>query len=85
MAFGENGSILGEVISHLVGVNTIGVLNILGAALKYVSQGGWVLNKSSVAAEMPIVGMGAYCSSKAGASMAMKVANRELKCRGGGQ
>jgi cyclic-di-GMP-binding biofilm dispersal mediator protein len=82
VAFGESGSLPEGVVSQLVGVNTLGVLNILGAALKYVSQGGWVLNMSGVAAEMPVMGMGAYCSSKAGASMAMKVANRELKRRG---
>ena len=79
VAFGRVGELSEEVASELMGVNSLGVLNVTSLASSHLSPGGFLVSFTGVAADMPVIGMDAYCASKAAAKMAMAVAARELR------
>ncbi len=79
VAFGRVGELSEEVASELMGGNSLGVLNVTSLASSHLSPGGFLVSFTGVAADMPVIGMDAYCASKAAAKMAMAVAARELR------
>lgn len=79
VAFGSVGDLSEEVVSELMAVNSLGVLNLTSLASPHLSPGGFLVSFTGVAADMPVIGMSAYCASKAAAKMAMAVAARELR------
>jgi NAD(P)-dependent dehydrogenase (short-subunit alcohol dehydrogenase family) len=81
VAFGSLGEIPSDIVEQLFAVNALGVQLVLDTAAHVVTPGGFMVNLTGVAAEHPLVGMSAYCASKAAASMAMRVARRELRRR----
>ena len=81
VAFGAYGETPADVIDVLMAVNAAGVTHMLDASARLVAPGGFVANLTGVAGTMAIVGMGAYCASKAAASAAMAVGARELRRR----
>jgi cyclic-di-GMP-binding biofilm dispersal mediator protein len=81
VGFGQLGALPPGATDEVIMTNTLGVLHTLDAGTPLIAEGGFVLNLSGVAAEMDLIGMGAYCASKAAASAAMRVAARELRSR----
>ena len=79
VAFGSVSGLSEEVANQLMAVNSLGVLNLTSLASTHLKPGGFLTSFTGVAADMPIIGMGAYCASKAAAKMAMAVAARELR------
>jgi cyclic-di-GMP-binding biofilm dispersal mediator protein len=82
VAFGSLGELPAAVVDELFATNAAGVQHVLDAAANAVGDGGFIVNITGVAGEQALVGMSAYCASKAAASMAMRVAKRELRRRG---
>jgi cyclic-di-GMP-binding biofilm dispersal mediator protein len=81
VAFGAFGTSAPGATDEVIATNALGVIHMLDAAAPLVADGGFIANLSGVAAEMDLLGMGAYCASKAAASAAMRVAGRELRRR----
>ena len=79
VAFGSMSELSEEVANRLMAVNSLGVLNLTSLASTHLNPGGFLTSFTGVAADMPIIGMGAYCASKAAAKMVMAVAARELR------
>ena len=79
VAFGSVSELSEAVAEQLMAVNALGVQNLTSAASSHLEPGGFLASFTGVAADMPIIGMGAYCASKAAAKMAMAVAARELR------
>ena len=79
VAFGGFGELSDDVTSELLAVNAQGVLNVISLASAHLNPEGFLASFTGVAADMSVVGMGAYCSSKAAAKMALAVAARELR------
>ncbi len=81
VAFGTFSELSDEVAQELMAVNALGLLNLISLAATSISPEGLLASFSGVAADMSIVGMGAYCASKAAAKSAMAVATRELRSK----
>ena len=79
VAFGGVSDLSEEVANQLMAVNALGVITLTSLASTHLNPGGFLTSFTGVAADMPIIGMGAYCASKAAAKMAMAVAARELR------
>jgi NAD(P)-dependent dehydrogenase (short-subunit alcohol dehydrogenase family) len=79
VAFGSVSELSEEVANRMMAVNALGVLTLTSLASTHLNPGGFLTSFTGVAADMPIIGMGAYCASKAAAKMAMAVAARELR------
>ena len=67
------------VVKELYETNAQGLSVLLSESIPYTRQGGFFCNITGVAAEMEIIGMSAYCSSKAAAMRVMNIAKRELR------
>lgn len=64
--------------AHLIQVNISGVFNIMRAGVPMMNkQGGTVISVGSGAAQRPLEGWSAYCSSKAGSLMLMRALDLE--------
>jgi len=70
-----------EVVSELFATNAQGVINLLSLAGTRVSKGGFVASLTGVAADVDVLGMSAYCASKAAAHKAMSIGARELRSK----
>lgn len=68
-----------HIVRDLYETNAHGVYVLLSEAVPRIKQGGFFCNITGVAAEMEIIGMSAYCSSKAAAMRIMSIARRELR------
>ena len=79
VAFGSVSELNDEVANELMAVNALGVTNLTSQAASHLNPEGFLVSFTGVAADMPIIGMGAYCASKAAAKMALAVAARELR------
>jgi len=79
VAFGSVSELSEEVTETLMAVNALGVLTLTSLASSHLNADGFLVSFTGVAADMPIIGMGAYCASKAAAKTAMAVAARELR------
>jgi cyclic-di-GMP-binding biofilm dispersal mediator protein len=79
VAFGSLAALPDDVVARLFAVNARGTINVLAGAATHLGSGGVVASFTGVAADMQILGMGAYCASKAAAKTAMAVGQRELR------
>ena len=79
VAFGSFAEVNAEVTRELFAVNSEGVINVIALAGEVVAPGGFLASFTGVAADMSIMGMGAYCASKTAAKSALAVAARELR------
>lgn len=79
VAFGGFSELSDDVARELMAVNALGVINVISLATTSLNPEGFLASFTGVAADMAIIGMGAYCASKAAAKMAMGVAARELR------
>ena len=69
--------------AHLIQVNISGVFNIMRAGVPMMNkQGGTVISVGSGAAQRPLEGWSAYCSSKAGSLMLMQALDLEERENG---
>ena len=69
--------------AHLIQVNISGVFNIMRAGVPMMNkQGGTVISVGSGAAQRPLEGWSAYCSSKAGSLMLMRALDLEERENG---
>lgn len=69
--------------AHLIQVNISGVFNIMRAGVPMMDkQGGTVISIGSGAAQRPLEGWSAYCSSKAGSLMLMQALDLEERVNG---
>ena len=69
--------------AHLIQVNISGVFNIMRAGVPMMNkQGGTVISIGSGAAQRPLEGWSAYCSSKAGSLMLMRALDLEERENG---
>ena len=64
--------------SRVLDVNVTGPFLLIKHAARHLGEGGSIIVTASLNAVQPGVGMGAYCSSKAGVAMLVKVAAMEL-------
>lgn len=73
-----------DEFGRLIDINLKGVFHGMRAALPVMQAqgGGSIITVGSGAAHNPLEGWGAYCSSKAGALMLMRVADTEARARG---
>ncbi len=81
VAFGSLADVPNEVVSKLFAVNAQGTVNVLSLASTHVKEGGFVASLTGVAADVDVLGMSAYCASKAAAKKAMSIGARELRSR----
>ena len=69
--------------AHLIQVNISGAFNIMRAGVPMMNkQGGTVISVGSGAAQRPLEGWSAYCSSKAGSLMLMRALDLEERENG---
>ena len=81
VAFGSFAEVSAEVTRELFAVNSEGVINLISLAGDVVAPGGFLASFTGVAADMAIMGMGAYCASKTAAKSALAIAARELRSK----
>ena len=81
VAFGAVGDVPEAVVAELFHTNAIGTLNVIALGASVTNEGGVIASLTGVAADMTIIGMSAYCASKAAAHRAMVIAARELRSR----
>lgn len=81
VAFGPLGSVPEDIVERLFSVNAEGTLNVLAEGVVALVDGGFIASLTGVAADMDLLGMSAYCASKAAAKRAMAIAARELRAR----
>ena len=81
VAFGSFAEVSAEVTRELFAVNSEGVINLISLAGDVVAPGGFLASFTGVAADMTIMGMGAYCASKTAAKSALAIAARELRSK----
>ncbi len=81
VAFGSLSEVPEAVVRELFEVNAQGTLNVLSIAPEFLDEGGIISSFSGVAADMELLNMSAYCSSKSAAKSAMKIAAREFRSK----
>jgi cyclic-di-GMP-binding biofilm dispersal mediator protein len=81
VAFGALSDTPSDVVETLMATNAVGTMNVLKVAREVLAEGGVVASFTGVAADMAVLGMSAYCASKAAAKAAMSVAAREFRSR----
>lgn len=81
VAFGSLGEVPEEIVAELFSTNALGVLNILSVAPFYLNPESFITSLTGVAADVSVLGMSAYCSSKAAAHSAMVIGARELRSK----
>jgi NAD(P)-dependent dehydrogenase (short-subunit alcohol dehydrogenase family) len=81
VAFGAAGELSEEVARQVFAVNALGVTNLLAVASTALGTGGFFASFTGVAADMTVLGMGAYCASKAAAKSTLAVAAREWRSK----
>jgi cyclic-di-GMP-binding biofilm dispersal mediator protein len=81
VAFGNFADLSDDVARQLFATNSLGTINALTLANEGVAPEGFVASFTGVAGDMAIVGLGAYCSTKAAAKTAMAVAAREFRAK----
>jgi short-subunit dehydrogenase len=79
VAFGGFSELSDGVARELMAVNALGTINVIALATTNLNSEGFLASFTGVAADMTVMGMGAYCASKAAAKTAMGVAARELR------
>lgn len=79
VAFGGFSELSDGVAQELMAVNALGTINVIALATTSLNPEGFLASFTGVAADMTVMGMGAYCASKAAAKTAMGVAARELR------
>src|SRR5438105_9880949 len=70
-----------ENIRRILETNLISPILLTNELIPHIKEEGRVLNITSVAANMPIPGLGSYCISKAGINMWTEILKCELKNR----
>jgi cyclic-di-GMP-binding biofilm dispersal mediator protein len=81
VAFGGFSDLSDKVAQQMMAVNSLGTINVIALATTNLNPDGFLASFTGVAADMTIMGMGAYCASKAAAKTAMGVAARELRSK----
>ena len=81
VAFGSFADLSDRVARDLFTTNALGTINVISLATHGINPEGFLASFTGVAADMAIVGMGAYCASKVAAKTAMAVATRELRSK----
>jgi short-subunit dehydrogenase len=81
VAFGSFSELSDSVAQELLAVNALGTINVISLATTNINPEGFLASFTGVAADMTVMGMGAYCASKAAAKAAMAVAARELRSK----
>jgi short-subunit dehydrogenase len=81
VAFGSFADVSAEVTRELFAVNSEGVINLISLAGDVIAPGGFLASFTGVAADMTIMGMGAYCASKVAAKTSLAIASRELRSK----
>jgi NAD(P)-dependent dehydrogenase (short-subunit alcohol dehydrogenase family) len=81
VAFGSLADVPSEVVAQLFATNAQGTVNLLSLAGTHVKEGGFVASLTGVAADVDVLGMSAYCASKAAAKKAMSIGARELRSK----
>ena len=81
VAFGGFSELSDGVAQELMAVNALGTINVIALATTSLNPEGFLASFTGVAADMTVMGMGAYCASKAAAKTAMGVAARELRSK----
>jgi cyclic-di-GMP-binding biofilm dispersal mediator protein len=81
VAFGGFSDLSDKVAQQMMAVNSLGTINVIALASTNLNPDGFLASFTGIAADMTIMGMGAYCASKAAAKAAMGVAARELRSK----
>ena len=81
VAFGSLAEVPAEVVAQLFATNAQGTVNTLSLASSVIKEGGFVASLTGVVADVDVLGMSAYCASKAAAKKAMSIAARELRSK----
>ncbi|NDA01401.1 MAG: SDR family NAD(P)-dependent oxidoreductase [Acidimicrobiia bacterium] len=81
VAFGSVADLDDVTLAQLFAVNAIAPIVMLRESSPHITDGGFFVNLSGVAATQPVAGMAAYSASKAAAWAAMTAAARELRRR----
>ena len=80
VAFGGSDELSDAVARQLFATNALGTVNVVSLA-PHLNPEGFLASFTGVAGDMAIVGMGAYCGSKAVATTTVVVAARERRSR----
>lgn len=81
VAFGGLSDLSPGTIEELFATNARGVAFLLAQVAPLLDDGGFFASYTGVAAEMNVLGMSAYCASKAAATSLLASATRELRRR----
>lgn len=81
VAFGSAADVPADVVAELFHTNAIGTMNVLALGAGVTKEGGVIASLTGIAADVTMMGMSAYCASKAAAHSAMAIGARELRSR----
>jgi len=81
VAFGSLTEVPEEIVAELLRTNAQGVVNLLAEGAHRVTEGGFITSLTGVAADVDVLGMSAYCASKAAAKKTMAIGSRELRSK----
>lgn len=81
VAFGSLTDVPEDVVQQLFAVNSLGVVNLLSVLPRFLNEGSTFASLTGVAADMDVLGMSAYCASKAAAKKALAVGAREFRSK----
>lgn len=76
--FGDETSADPSLLADMVRVNCLATVEMTGLALPYVQAGSRIVNMSSVAAYLPVPGMGVYAATKSFVLDVTRTLNQEL-------
>lgn len=81
VAFGSAADVPADVVAELFHTNAIGTMNVLALGAGVTKEGGVIASLTGIAADVTMMGMSAYCASKAAAHRAMAIGARELRAQ----
>ena len=81
VAFGSLTEVPEEIVAELMRTNAQGAINLLAEGAHRVAEEGFISSLTGVAADVDVLGMSAYCASKAAAKKAMAIGARELRSK----
>jgi cyclic-di-GMP-binding biofilm dispersal mediator protein len=79
VAFGRVTDVPQGVVSALYEINARGVSCLIAETVPFIREGGFFCNVTGAAADMDLVGMSAYCASKAAAAKTLRIVKKELR------
>lgn len=82
VAFGPTSEVSAAALSEVMNVNLVAPLEVFRAAIREMTEDGFLVAITGVVAEQPVANLAAYSSAKSGLSSALKAMARELRRMG---